>query len=66
MAKTKIKEDEKLVAINNSIKAYGGLYANWKSSGCKAPMPQELLDRLINISETLDTYFKSYKLEGVE
>lgn len=66
MAKAKIKEPEDLVAVNNSIKSYGGLYANWKSSGCKSPMPQELLDRLIVLSDTLDSYFKTFKLKDVE
>ena len=63
LARRKIKEDEKLVAVNNSIKSYGGLYANWKSGGCQDPMPQELLDRLIRLSETLDTYMKAFKLD---
>jgi hypothetical protein len=65
MAKRKI-EDEKLVAVNNSIKMYGGLYANWKSSGCKNPMPPELLDRLIKLSETLDGYLKTFVIKEIE
>lgn len=65
MAKRKI-EDEKLVAVNDSIKRYGGLYANWRSSGCKGPMPAELLDRLIAMSESLDNYLKKFELKEPE
>jgi hypothetical protein len=66
MAKRKINEDSKLVAVNNSIKMYGGLYANWRSGGCSSPMPPELLDRLIKLSEALDGYLKTFEVKGVE
>jgi hypothetical protein len=66
MAKKKIKEDPKLLAVNDSIKFYGGCYANWRSGGCNGPMPEELLNRLIGVSKALDTYLKTYEIKEVE
>ena len=52
----RIKEPEEFVKINNSIRAYGGMYANWKSSGLKAPMPKDLLERVIEMHSTIEDY----------
>lgn len=50
----KIKEPEEFLKINTTIKLYGGLYANWKNSGCKPPVPLELMERLIEMQSALD------------
>lgn len=58
----KIKEPAGLVEVNNYIKAYGGMYANWKGQKqCKMPIPDELIERLIELQSALDSYLFSYK-----
>lgn len=55
----KILEQKEFLNINNKIKLYGGLYANWKSSGCKGPIPKELHQRLVDLHDEVEHYLSA-------
>jgi hypothetical protein len=61
MAKRKIQEPDKLVKLNETVREYGGMYANWRSGGCVGHVPPEILERLISINDIVSDYLKELK-----
>lgn len=65
-AKRTIRDPKEFDQLNKAIAHYTGRYANWRSSGLKGPLPQDLIERIIEINVQSDmflTYFKETDFE---
>lgn len=57
----KLKENEKFKKLNSEVGLYTGLYARWRSSGCKGEPPEELIDQMVIVNEKIDQFLTQYK-----